>query len=409
MKSNKFFLMAAVAIAVTTQSCKTDAVTADPVTSATELISLATTTAPTMDGVIDASWAGCNKLSNKTLMPAADVFGGLYKFFAGEAYTFTLRSMYDASNIYFLVEIDDLTKSVDQRSWYYNTDSLKWKQPFGADGKTTHVISATEKYGEDKFGMAFPISTNGNWDKYTCWSTCHTDKTIKDHYSDDAAFKVDLWHWRSVQSQPSNQLQDGYITYTDGTVSGRKSDTTTNYINPATQKAYTSAEKTNSQSLTVTGKTYKMTVPMYILTTATGIPAITQDDIDKGRAKKVTAVNETGVLTYDGGILTPAVGGGTINPSDGYSKTGTKRIFSVINRGKLEGSIGDVMTYANYIDKKGWVIEVVRSLSTLDKVRDTQFDIAKSYQFGFAVFDNGNGEHGVKPDLKLKFATVASF
>ena len=402
MKIKNFILMAAVATVAMTPSCKSDEATPTPATSATELISLATTTAPTMDGVIDASWDNCNKLSNKTTMPAADVFDGLYKFFAGEAYTFTLRSMYDASNIYFLVEIDDLTKSVDQRAWYFNATTKLWTRP-------ANVLSVTEKFGEDKFGMAFPISSNANWDKYTCWSTCHTDNNnIHDHYSDVAEFNADLWHWRSVQSQPSSQLQDGYITVktpsttaTGGFSSGRKSD-----LLNAAQIATPLASASNSQNLLPTGSTgtTKIAVPWYVLTDKTGKIVIDQADIDNKSAKLVTAVDLNGVLTLEGGT--------TINPNTvpaDYSITGAKKIFSVINRGPITGSKGDVMTYAKYVDGKGWVVEVKRSLLTTDLVFDTQFDITKSYQFGFAIFDNGNGEHGLKPDLKLKFATVATF
>lgn len=398
MKTKQILLFAVVALAAMMQSCKKDAeVASTPKTSATELISLATTVAPTMDGTIDASWDACNKLSNKTTMPAADVFDGLYKFFEGEAYTFTLRSMYDATNIYFLVELDDLTKSVDQRAWYFDATAKLWKRP-------ANVLSATEKFGEDKFGFAFPISSNVNWDKYTCYSTCHVDNNnIHDHYSDVAEFNADLWHWRSVQSQPTNQLQDGYITVktpsttaVGGFSSGRKSDVLTNTL----------ASATNSQNLLPTGSTgtTKIAVPMYVLTDKTGKIVIDQADIDNKSAKLVTAVDLNGVLTLEGGT--------TLDPNAAaadYSITGSKKIFSVINRGAMAGSKGDVMTYAQYVTGKGWVIEVKRSLVTTDLVFDTQFDITKSYQFGFAVFDNGNGEHGVKPDLKLKFATVATF
>lgn len=392
MRTKNFILMAAVAVVAISPSCKTDEVTS-PATSATVLTSLAVTAAPTMDGTIDASWDACNKLTNKTTMPAADVFDGLYKFFEGDAYTFTVRSMYDATNIYFLVELDDLTKSVDQRSWYFDATLKLWKRP-------SNVLSATEKFGEDKFGMAFPISSNVNWDKYTCYSTCHIDNNnIHDHYSDVAEFNADLWHWRSVQSQPSNQLQDGYITVktpsttaVGGFTSGRKSDVGVNA---------NTASTTNSQKLIPTGGTVAIDVPWYVLPTSTGVYIITQADIDNKVAKLVTAVSAEGVLTYDGGTIDP-----TKVPAD-YALTGTKKIISAINRGVISGSKGDVMTYANYVTGKGWVIEVKRTLVTADTAFDTQFDITKSYKFGFAVFDNGNGEHGVKPDLTLKFATVA--
>lgn len=400
MRTRHFFLIAAATMTVALTSCKEETPTPTLVTSATDLVSLKVTAAPTMDGTIDASWDACNKLTNKTAMPAADVFDGLYKFFAGESYGFTVRSMHDATNIYFLVELDDLTKSVDQRAWYFDATAKLWKRP-------SNVISATEKFGEDKFGMAFPISSNANWDKYTCWSTCHTDNNnIHDHYSDVAEFNADLWHWRSVQSQPTDQLQDGYITVktpsttaVGGFSSGRKSDA----LNAA-QIATPLASSTNSQKLLPTGSTgtTKIDVPWYVIPDKTGKIVITQADIDSKVAKLVTAVDLNGVLTLEGGA--------TINPNTtpaDYALTGSKKIFSVINRGVITGSKGDVMTYATYVDKKGWVIEVKRSILTDDKSFDVQFDTTKEYKFGFAIFDNGNGEHGLKPDLTLKFATAA--
>lgn len=403
MKTKFLILMAAVALVATNQSCKTDSVIDEPITSASVLTSKLVTTPPTMDGVIDASWDACDRLSNTAAMPDTAMFSPLYKLFFGETHDFTIRSMHDATNIYFLIELADLTKSVDQKSWYFDPTSKLWKQPASNVIATT---SGSDKFGEDKFGMLFPIKENGNWNKKTCFATCHANPAvasdpnnlIHDHFADSTTFAGDLWHWRSVQSQPSGQLQDGYVTvkqpqtdlvkYPTGFSSGRLSDETTAYP----------LSTSNKQDLIPTDGTAKISVPWYVLVTPTGVPAIRQIDIDNGAAKKVTAVDSNGKLTLENGtIIDPTT------TSDYAYKTGTKRLISVINRGVITGSKGDVMTYANYVDGKGWVIEVVRSLQTTDTEHDVQFDITKEYMFGFAVFDNANGEHAIKTQLKLKF------
>jgi len=341
-----------------------------------------------MDGTIDASWDACNKLVSKTTMPAGDLFGGIYAFFQGDVHDFAIRSMYDASNIYFLVEINDDTQSIDQRAWYFDATSKLWVYPAGA-------ISATEKYGEDKFGFIFPVKSNTNWDKYTCWSTCHTDNAaVKDHYADDATFMGDVWQWRSVNSEPYGQLQDGYLgmgTVTNGvvTAAGRKRDSSPNNTS------------TNTQKLTPAGAATEISVPKYILVQDNGVPVIRQEDVTSGKAKLVTAVSATGVLSYDGGTLDPNTAAAD------YGKTGSKRIKSVILTGPIAGSQGDVKTAAKYVSGKGWVIEVQRALATADVEHDCQFDITKEYMFGFSVFNNAGPEHSVKPDLKLKFVTAA--
>lgn len=386
MRIRHFFLIATATLAVATTSCKEDPV---PVTSATDLVSLKVTTAPALDGTIDASWDACNKLTNKTAMPAADVFEGIYAFFQGDTHNFTIRSMYDDSNIYFLVEIDDDTKSMDMRSWYFDATAQKWVYPKNA-------ISATDKFGEDKFGLIFPVKSNANWDKYTCYSTCHTDNpAVKDHYADDNTFMGDVWQWRSVSTEPYGQLQDGYLgvgTVTNGVVTapGRKRDSSPNNTS------------TNTQKLIPTGGTVAIDVPKYILISDNGEPLIRQEDVTSGKAKLVTAVSTTGVLTYDGGTLDPNAA-----PSDYAYKTGSKRIKSIFATGPIAGSQGDVMTAANYVDGKGWVVEVKRAISTTDIEHDCQFDTTKEYKFGFSVFNNAGSEHSVKPDLKLKFAIAA--
>ena len=214
--------MAAVATVAMTPSCKTDVVTPTivPSTSATELISLLATTPISQDANIDASWDGCNKLVSNTaeISDTTLFFKQVYQLFMGKTQNFTIRSQYDAQNIYFLVEVEDATKSTDNRAWGYNPTTKAWEQPLSISKTTTADI----QFGQDQIGMIFPITSNTTWDKKTCYSTCHIGELPKygNHYTSKIAdatdpmtgFAADIWFWRSVGSAQTNQLSDGYIT-----------------------------------------------------------------------------------------------------------------------------------------------------------------------------------------------------
>jgi hypothetical protein len=80
-----------------------------------------------------------------------------------------------------------------------------------------------------------------------------------------------------------------------------------------------------------------------------------------------------------------------------------------LNGGPLLLRNGDITPYSSFVSGKGWVIKIIRKLATTDKDHDIQFDIANTYMFGFATFDNAHNQHLVKPNLKLSFAKVAQF
>ena len=71
-----------------------------------ELYSELTASAPTIDGVIDASWDKSAKLTFNAVVP--DPGNNLFSGYIGQAYPVTLRSMYDNQYIYFLAEIPDI-------------------------------------------------------------------------------------------------------------------------------------------------------------------------------------------------------------------------------------------------------------------------------------------------------------
>lgn len=363
----------------------------DPGTSTTELKSLSVSTAPVIDGAIDASWANCQKLTGTAVVPNISDF----TWYNGESYNFTLRSMHDATAIYFLAEWEDPSDSYEREGWYFDTTDNLWKQ------QNKFPTAATDKWYEDKFGMMFPTaSTDLNfWNSSTCFSTCHAVNnppysTSNKHYM--AMGEVnDFWHWKRVRTgNPfSNQFDDQKVISI--------ADLANPTANEIQNGGRASDEKTaggyvdNVQTLTITGTSTSVEVPKYLIPTAINYYWITSEEITNETAVLITAVDLNGVLTYSTGTINPALGGFEMN-------TGIKRVPSIFTNGPFMGSRGDITAFSSHT-ANGWVLEFKRALSTADVTNDVQFDNTKEYMFGIGIFDNAAIAHGIKPNLKLKF------
>ena len=395
MKKTFFALsLGFILLSATITSCKDDTTDPGPTTSTTEIISKKATTAPALDGTIDASWADCSTLIGTATVPN---LANDFKYFVGEAYSFKMRSMYDATNIYFLIEYADPTKSVDRQSWYFDAAAKLWKQ------HNKKPTTATDKYYEDKFAFLWPTASSpAAWQSTTCYNTCHAVPagkgfdTENKHFTNSASEVAYQWHYKLVRTGPGNQLDDQMQIYIDPNnplAAGPNGDQMKEGGRSSDPKPGTGGVADNKQTLN--NGTANVSVPKYVIPGKTGYSVITKTEIDAGTAKLITAVDANGVLTY---------AGGTIDPTDaGYvPATGAKRFPSIIFNGALDGSRGDVMTFANHTGT-GWVIEIKRALKTTDLINDIQFDVSKEVMFGFAIFENSAVAHGITPGLKLKF------
>jgi hypothetical protein len=74
------------------------------------LVAYKTATAHTIDVTIDAIWNNATKLQVTPVVPNPG--NGTFAGYIGLNYNVTLRSMYDASNIYFLAEWNDPDQSL---------------------------------------------------------------------------------------------------------------------------------------------------------------------------------------------------------------------------------------------------------------------------------------------------------
>ncbi len=366
------------------------------INSSTDLISVKVTTPPTIDGVVDGFWDNSPKLQFSTAVP--EVTGDVFRGYTGNIIpTVTLRSAYDATNIYFLIEWVDPTKSLQRQLWYFNPTTQKWAQEKGApDFDPVTGALLRKAFYEDKMAMLWNINNSvTGWSSATCYKSCHTGLPALDgssrHYTNFATEKIDMWHWKSVRGgvNAGNQLND---QFQDNTYpNGRKSDPGIDVY------------QNNTQTLTITGSSpaVNVSVPKYIIPGRNDNNWIMNSEVAAGTAKLVTAVATNGVLTLsDASTIDPNVGTDYQRVGAGL---GAKAIAGVtLNDVGYTGSAGDITCKAVYTGT-GWIVEFKRVLTTSDAVYDVDFTSLNDQYFGFAIFENAQIAHSIKPNLVLKF------
>jgi len=357
-----------------------------PVNSTTDLVTVIVTIPPTIDGMVDAMWENSPKLQFDVVVP--DPSGDLFRGYVGNIIpSVTLRSAYDMENIYFLAEWADPTQSLVRQPWYFDPETKLWKTE---SGRPTFTPPTRPAFYEDKIAMLWNVGNSvTGWNTATCYKSCHTGLSAADgfarHYTNNPSERIDMWHWKAVRGglnvgQFDDQFQDNSYP------NGRKGDTGVNgYSN-------------NTQNLTQPG-VGSVAIPKYVIPVRSNYNWILGTEITDGTAKLVTSVDGEGVLTYEGGTIDPNVG-------TDYQRVGTsvgpKSIPFIIMK-PFEGSRGDILAAATYTGN-GWILEYKRALKTGDtEKQDVDFSSLADQYFGFAIFENAQIAHGIKPNLVLKF------
>ncbi len=412
------------------------------VTQRADLVSVKTATAPVIDGVIDDVWANATKLNTITQVP--DAGNGLFYGYIGTQYPLTLRSVYDETNIYFLAEYPDINKSVSVSPWYYDPATKRWAQEPSARTYDVNGNLTREGWGEDKFAMLWNIDNSCiKFPSQTCYASCHmftpyldpttTPATMKanasaNHYTNGANEKIDMW-WLKIGRDPlhaqfSDEYQDwaggpSVTNLVGGSGSGRHQDdqvvtgkSTTYPFGPTYQSNVAGTGTTNNtQSIAITGKTpvTKVSVPKYINPNASNSYFILQTDTG-GLAKRVIAVDSNGVLTLsDFSIIDPRVGTDYQRIGDAvYGGVGPKAVPSYWSAPLTNGR-ADISCKVTYTGTS-WIIEWKRLLKTPGTLKqDIDFTYGmvdgkmQDQPFGVAIFNQSNYQHGIKPNLLLKF------
>lgn len=360
-----------------------------PTVSDKELVAQKVTTAPTVDGVVDNLWDDVPRLVARTVVP--DPGDNVFRGYTDDAYTVTMRSVYDTENIYFLVEWDDPTESLDRNTWYFDPATKLWKQESGAPTYNAQGVKTRDAFYEDKLAFLWNVNTSvANWNSTTCFSSCHTGlgqaSGFARHYTNSATERIDMWHWKMVRENAVGIMDDQYQDNTQP--NGRKSD-------PKLGGSYTD----NKQTLTIASTGASVSVPKYVIPARTFYYWITKAEIDAGTAKLITAVDANGVLTYDGGTIDPNTDTDFQRAGAGVGAKGIPSIFTE----RATGNRGDITAIGKY-NGSGWVLEIKRKLNTGDTENvDVNFADLSDQYFGIGVFENAQIAHAIKANLVLKF------
>lgn len=399
----------------------------------TELFAEKITTAPTIDGTIDAMWIKAAKLNVTSVVP--DPGNNMFTGYSGTAYPVTLRSMYDNQYIYFLAEVPDADKNLKGTPWYFNPTTKLWAQEpnakqFDANGSLTR-----DGFGIDQLAMLWNIdNSTPKFASQTCYASCHmftpymdysvTPAVMKantsgNHYTNGASEKIDMWWAHPARGLAYGNMDDEYQDWAGGpgvtnlvggSGNGRHFDdlvvsgasTTWPYAPTYTSDA-TQGSANNRQNLKLDGTGTSVSVPMWIIPNSTGDYLKVADTLAGGTAVKITGVSSTGVLTYSTGTIDPNVG--TDYQRTGSAVTGptAAKSFPGVIISPVKNGRADISMTAVY-SGTGWVYEFKRLLKTADVLKqDVDFTSLQDQFFGVAYFNKSNYQHGIKPNLVLKF------
>jgi hypothetical protein len=408
--------------------------------SSSTLISVKATTAPVIDGAIDASWDNATKLNVTSIVP--DPGNGLFTGYSGASYPLTIRSMYDNQYIYFLVEVKDADKNLKGSTWYYNPTTKRWAQELNSKDFDQNGALRRDGFGIDQLAMLWNIdNSTPKFASQTCYASCHIFTPYVDyssgtavvkpnnsgnHYTNGASEKIDMWWAHPARGFAYGLMDDEYQDWAGGPLytnlvggsgNGRHLDdqvvngnATTFPFGPTYSSDPTQGSANNRQTLSLNGVGTKVTVPMWIIPNSTADFIKVEDTLAGGAARKITGVDSVaGVLTFNGG---------TIDPNEGtdYQRTGDPVtgptaakaipgvIVSPVKNGRADISLGAIYTGS------GWVYEIKRLLKTpdalkqdIDFTKDKIGDQLADQPFGVAYFNRSNYQHGIKPNLLLKF------
>jgi len=408
--------------------------------SSTTLVAIKTTTAPTIDGIIDAVWSKATKLNVVPTVP--DPGNGLFTGYNGQTYPATLRAMYDDKYIYFLLEYADATKSVNVQPWYFDpaanvTGKTGWAQEPSSKTFDANGVLTRDGWGEDKFAMLWNIdNSTPKFPTQTCYASCHVFTPYLDysvtpaveksnansgnHYTNGASEKIDMWWGHLSKDLLFNQMDDNYQDWASGpgvtslvggSGNGRHVDGIV--VTGASAKwpyaptySATPAQGAlnNKQTLKLDGTGASVSVPMWV--DPNGVNAysvLATDTLAGGKAVKITGVSSTGVLSYSGGTIDPTV-------TTDYKRTGDPvnggigpKCFPSYIASPLIGGRADITATAIYTGS-WWIIEYKRLLKTGDVLKqDVDFSSLQDQPFGLAIWNKSNNQHGIQPNLLLTF------
>ncbi len=357
------------------------------------------------DGSIESVWTNAPKLAVQAVVP--DLGNNTFTGFVGNATNITMRSLYDASNIYFLIEWNTNQKNVASSPWYFNPILRLWAQEKGAPAINADNTTFRPAFIQDQFVVIFDIANScPTFSTLSCYATCHANSSFGGVTAPDGGVMrtngptefLDCWRARMLQVVNANQANDTYLDWGGGTLNQ-------NEIHNDAQLKTSDGGFSNKQTLTITGKTTKEAVPAWVIPSGVySNGAMMQNDtLAGGNAVKVVAVDSNGVLTLaDATTIDPRTTASStdyqqIGPGDG------PKCIPGTFVSRYTGSRGDVTANA-YFTGSGWRMLLTRALTTADTKYDVDFSSLTDQFFGIGVMFNGaDNEHAIVNGLSLHF------
>src|ERR1035437_7974036 len=174
--------------------------------------------------------------------------------------------MYDANNIYFLMEFNTPQHNAMSAQWYFNsaqTDMTKrWAQEATASSLTNLSPDGSYRppFAQDQFVMMWNIANScQTFNALSCYAACHKmssygGTTTPDGgvmYTNGPTELLDVWRARMLQGMNSNQLNDCFID--DGSFKGLSGTFDGNYVNSDLQATSTPAATLSGSAAVAVG------------------------------------------------------------------------------------------------------------------------------------------------------------
>jgi len=298
-----------------------------------ELVAVKVATPPVLDGEADAVWSQAREV-------VVPVTGGA-NLPNGQT-TVRLKAVYSGDMVYFLMTWADSTQSLRRAPFQKQADG-SWKKLADPNDKG----SDANLYYEDKMAMIWNMSIK-DFAQSGCFATCHAGepgKAYGNKYTSTPSELADIWHWKSVRTQPVGQIDDQYVDSTrfdpeTAREAGRKSD-------PRTAGGYAD-------------------VPL-----------------EAGKPKWAAPGNKTAPPYW-------IIDSQKVAFDDAMYKAGDEAASMLV--APFTGDRGDIASRAVYRNGT-WTVEFARKLVT-GSAFDVQFNsLSRPYYFGVAIFDNAQVRH----------------
>ena len=251
------------------------------------------------------------------------------------------KSVYTKDEIFFRFEWADKDKTLNKNRW--KNTAGKWTK-FKGD--------------EDRLGVIWEINRIDKFATKGCAVVCHNEsKNEKDWYYAVSASKekADMWHWKSVRSNPVGYTEDGFVT-----------------TNPS-KKPEEGRKRDDGAGKAKSNQTKDKSGPAFMRDPSR--PASVEDALLVSEAVEIKA----DTVFQDGQEI------------PGYM------LYT-----EWKGSFADVKTKGVWENGK-WTLVMSRKLDT-GYDDDLQFNTRKKYPFAVAVFDNAHEHNSYNSEpLKLDF------